>query len=116
MSKYRGADPSPELVRAARVSDVPAGGMVCVEIDRRDVVLVNLDGRLYALECNCPHNGGPLGRGALDSCEGRLMCPWHCWTWDVRTGRAIMPPVSYRVATYEVRVDGDDILVSRVPR
>ena len=116
MSKYRGPDPNPEFVRVGRLDDVPPGRMVRVAVDGRDVALVNLGGTLYALDNNCPHNGGPLAQGRFDPCEGRVTCPWHAWTWEVRTGCAVAPPVSYRVPTYVVRVDGRDILVSRYPR
>ena len=116
MSRYRGPDPEPEFVRVADVDEVPPGGMRCVEVDGRDVALVNLEGTFYALDNNCPHNGGPLAQGRLDAAEGRVVCPWHCWVWDVRSGRAVAPPISYSTPTYAVRVEGRDILVSRYPR
>jgi nitrite reductase/ring-hydroxylating ferredoxin subunit len=113
--RYRGADDSPEFERVARVDDVPPGRMKRVEVDGRDVALINLDGTLYAIDNNCPHNGGPLAQGTLDASNGRVTCPWHAWTWDVRTGKAITPPISYRTITYPVRVEGQDVLVSRRP-
>lgn len=115
MSRYRGPDESPEFVPVARVADVPPGRMKRVEVDGRDVALVNLDGAFFALDNNCPHNGGPLAQGSLDACAAQLTCPWHAWTWDVRTGRAVAPPVGYRAVTYPVRIDGDAVLVSRRP-
>ena len=104
-----------EYVRVARLDDLPPGQMRRVEVDGRDVALVNLDGSLYAIDNNCPHNGGPLARGTLDQRSGQVTCPWHAWTWDVRTGRAVTPPIGWRAVTYAVRVVGRDILVSRRP-
>jgi nitrite reductase/ring-hydroxylating ferredoxin subunit len=43
--------------------------------------------------------------------EGTVTCPWHGWTYDVRTGKAIVPPVGIRVPVYEVRVEGQDVYV-----
>jgi 3-phenylpropionate/trans-cinnamate dioxygenase ferredoxin component len=116
MSRYHGPDPEPELVRVAAVDELGPGAMKRVEVDGRELVLVNLDGELYAVDNACPHNGAPLAQGQLRPREGRLVCPWHAWTWDVRDGRAITPPVRFRVATYLVRVEGQDVLVSRTPR
>lgn len=95
--------------------DLPPGRVARVELDGRGIALVNLDGVFYALDNNCPHNGGPLAQGRLEA-DDCLRCPWHGWTWDVRTGRAVTPPVAYRVLTHQVRVEGDDVLVSRRPR
>ena len=116
MSKYRGPDPNPEFIRVGRVDDIPPGAMVQVDVDGREVVVMNLDGTFYALDNQCPHNGGPLDQGRFDSSDGRVTCPWHAWTWDIRTGQAISPPVSYRTPTYAVRVEGSDLLVSRYPQ
>lgn len=116
MARYRSDDSAPEFVPVARVEDVPPGQMRRVEVDGRDVVLVNLAGTFYAIDHNCPHNGGPLARGRLDACNGWITCPWHAWTWDVRTGRAVAPPVTYRALTYAVRVEAGRVLVSRQPR
>jgi nitrite reductase/ring-hydroxylating ferredoxin subunit len=68
----------------------------------------NVEGGLYALGGTCPHAGGPLGEGQIEG--GTLICPWHAWEYDCRTGvngfdeDVVLP-------TYAVRVDGDDILI-----
>ena len=54
----------------------------------------------------CPHRGGPLANGRLD---GHVVaCPWHGWTFDVRTGRPDHPG-EHGVAAYEVQVRRSDI-------
>ena len=72
MSKYRGPDPNPEFIRVGRVDDIPPGAMVQVDVDGREVVVMNLDGTFYALDNQCPHNGGPLDQGRFDSSDGRV--------------------------------------------
>ena len=42
------------------------------------------DGGFVAHTTVCPHWGGPLGDAPLES--GRLICPWHGYRFDVRTG------------------------------
>jgi nitrite reductase (NADH) small subunit/3-phenylpropionate/trans-cinnamate dioxygenase ferredoxin subunit len=114
--RYRAEDQPSDFVRVARRSEVPPGSVICVQVDGHDVALANLDGSFYAVDNNCPHNGGPLSKGWLNSRRGALSCPWHAWNWDLRSGRALDPPVDYRVLTYQVRVEGEDVLVSRRPR
>lgn len=85
------------------------GALKTVEVEGRDLVVVCVDGRFYALDNRCPHLGGPLGRGRV---EGRsIVCPWHGWKWDVKSGRAIWPEVSWRVFSYPVRVEDGRVLV-----
>jgi nitrite reductase/ring-hydroxylating ferredoxin subunit len=108
-------DDRSDFVQVARADELAPGQMKRVEVDGRDVALVNLDGTFFAIDNNCPHNGGPLARGSLDTSTGHLTCPWHAWTWDVRSGRAVAPPVGWRAITYRVRVEGGQVLVSRRP-
>ena len=74
----------------------------------RIVALYHCDGQFYALDGVCPHQGGPLGKGAVTNCI--VTCSWHGWQFDVRTGRHqinshIVQP------RFEVRVEGEWILV-----
>jgi nitrite reductase (NADH) small subunit len=39
-----------------------------------------------------------------------VVCPWHSWTFNVRTGVAEFP-VQQRVAVFPVKVVGEDVLV-----
>jgi nitrite reductase/ring-hydroxylating ferredoxin subunit len=62
----------------------------------------------FALDNSCLHRGGPLGEGALEGFD--VVCPWHGWTYDVRTGSfEVIPPL--RVRTYPVRKEGDSVVV-----
>jgi 3-phenylpropionate/trans-cinnamate dioxygenase ferredoxin subunit len=97
------------FVKAARADEIPLGQKKIVEVDGTLVVVVNLDGVLYAVEDVCTHDGGPLGEGKLDGCE--LICPRHGARFDVRTGAATRMPAIAPAPTYEVRVQDGDVLV-----
>jgi nitrite reductase/ring-hydroxylating ferredoxin subunit len=73
------------------------------------VALFNVGGRIFATSNICLHRGGPLGQGMLTDHE--VMCPWHAWTWDVRTGENTANP-TLRMETYEVKVEDGAVLVS----
>jgi 3-phenylpropionate/trans-cinnamate dioxygenase ferredoxin subunit len=100
----------PKYIRVASVTEIPPGDKKIVEVDGVLIVLVNLDGQLYAVEDVCTHDGGPLGEGRLDGCE--LICPRHGARFDVRTGAATLMPAIEPAPTYEVRVQDGDVLVA----
>ena len=105
--------PRPPFVKVAILGEVPSGTVKHIKVHDKPMALCNVDGNLHAVNAVCPHMGGPLGSGKLEGCV--LTCPWHGWTFDVRTG---LPdhPGGHTVAAYEVRVEGEDILVGWIKR
>ena len=96
------------FVGVARLEELPQGTSKIVWIDNRTVALFNVNGTVYATDNNCPHSGGPLGKGTLD---GEVVtCPWHMWEFNVRTGINVFSPEE-RIETYQVIVRGGRILV-----
>ena len=51
--------------KAVKVSAVPVGEAVVVEVDDEEVALCNVGGEIYAVANLCTHDGGPLGEGSL---------------------------------------------------
>src|SRR5438552_18103637 len=96
------------FVRVAKATEVPPGTGRVVVVQGFPVALFNVDGRFYATSNVCLHRGGPVGEGDLDGTI--VTCPMHGWEYDVRTGANTINPAA-RLKTYEVRVEGDDILV-----
>jgi 3-phenylpropionate/trans-cinnamate dioxygenase ferredoxin subunit len=97
------------FVKAARVSDVPAGRAITVEVNEEDIALCNVGGELYAVANVCTHDGGPLGEGHL---YGDLIeCPRHGARFDVKSGAVKSLPAIMPIDTYPIKVEGDEILV-----
>ena len=94
-------------VRVASVSDIPPGSGKAVSVDGRWFALFHdPQGGFHATDDSCPHQGASLGEGTYH--EGRVICPWHGWVFDVRTGACLLVPVVH-VACYATRPVGDDI-------
>ena len=92
----------------ARPEDIPPGTGRVVNVDGRLVALFNCSGAYYAIDNQCPHRGGPLGKGTV---EGQtVVCPWHGWSFDVTSGVNI-DTGRIRVACFEVAVEGGVIQV-----
>lgn len=97
-----------EFVRVARVGDIPPGSGRTVYLGATSVALFNVDGQFFAIQDNCPHEDGSLGEGTL--CGRVVTCPVHAYEFDVTSGECLTEEV-YRVERFEVRVDGEDILL-----
>jgi nitrite reductase (NADH) small subunit len=97
-----------EFHKVAQLSEVPVGQSKLVMLNNKAIVLFNIDGKLYALHNLCPHEGGPLNEGRV---KGHVVaCPWHDLAFDVRNGQGI-DGGGYCVGSYEVRLEGSDIMV-----
>ena len=99
----------PNWTRIAAVDDCPPGEARELLVEDRIIALFQVDGRFYALDGICPHQGGPLGRGTL--CGGIVTCPWHGWQFDVTTGRH-QAKGALRQPSFPVKVEGQDIFVA----
>jgi len=96
------------LVRVASLRQVPPGEVIEVTVEGVRYAICNVDGRVHALSGDCLHRGGPLGYGRMNGYQ--VVCPWHLWEFDCRTGAYDRNP-EIRLPTYPVRVEGDDILI-----
>ena len=97
------------FVRAASVDDIPEGRAIVVDVDGDSLALARVDGSVYCIDNICTHDGGPLGEGELDGTA--LECPRHGARFDVCTGRALSFPAVVPVNTYDVKIEGQDVLV-----
>lgn len=95
-----------ELVRVGPVDDLAPGmrRRVTIPGTRRTIlVLIERDG-VYALENACPHHGSTFDGGAVTPTH--VVCPWHQWRIDFRTGECFHNPF-VKTPTYPVvTVDG----------
>ena len=98
--------------KVANKKDLQEGGLLKVEPDGKSIVLSMVNGKVYAMDSVCTHEGGPLEDGILDGYE--VECPWHGSKFDVTTGEVRNPPASEAEPTYKVKVEEatGDILIS----
>ena len=95
-------------VRVGQVTDLPAGEGRVVDAEGKALALFNVDGVFYALDNACSHRGGPLGEGEIEGAV--VVCPWHAWRWDVKTGANVNNP-AVRMACFPVSLDGGNVFV-----
>jgi glycine betaine catabolism B len=102
---------SQDFVKVANTSDILPSDKKEFEVEGQKICIINIDGRYYAIGSICTHEGGPLADGTLSGYE--IECPWHGSKFDIRTGEVISPPANEPEPAYEVKVDGNNILVRK---
>ncbi len=98
------------FVRVARVADVPKGRTLEVNAGSRNVLLCHTREGWFAVDNVCTHAQAKLSEGRLR--KTKLICPLHGGAFDCRTGAAIGAPAVLPLATYPVRVTGEDVEIA----
>ncbi|GAB2673883.1 non-heme iron oxygenase ferredoxin subunit [Thalassiella azotivora] len=104
------------LQRVCSVSDVPDDtGVLGLEVDGEPVAVVrDVDGQLHAVSNVCSHQYVLLSEGEVEDCA--IECWLHGSRFDLRTGEPTGLPATAPIDVYEIRVDGDDVLVDVTTR
>jgi nitrite reductase (NADH) small subunit len=96
------------FVKVGSLTSLPSGSVTEVTLGENSYAICNIAGELYALDGICPHAGGPLGQGNVQ--DNMVICPWHEWAYDCRTGENDYDP-TVRLDRFVVKTEGDDILI-----
>ena len=97
-------------VHLANTSDLSDGEMKEISVEERKILLARVGDNFHAVSATCPHYGGPLAEGTL--CGTRVMCPWHHAAFNIVSGDLEDPPALDSLVRYDLRVDGDRLLVN----
>lgn len=84
---------------------MPEGGRLVVDVGEKTIGIFRVEGRLYAWENTCAHQGGPVCQGkiiprvtevidaggesrgfAFDESSVHIVCPWHGFEYNIKTG------------------------------
>ncbi len=96
-------------VEVGPASEIPEGRARVIGLENGDRVAVYRDGdTVRAITNVCPHQGGPLGEGAV--VDGCVTCPWHGYQFNLEDGTS-PPPYTERIPTYDVRTDAGVVFV-----
>ncbi|XP_002740651.1 Rieske domain-containing protein-like [Saccoglossus kowalevskii] len=92
-----------------RQSSTPAGNLV--HMNGQKIALFRYSHRVYAINEQCPHAGGPLHIGDIEELPGNslcLRCPWHSWKFDLETGKVKHPNGrDIKTVVYPTKIDDD---------
>ncbi|MGH7839999.1 MAG: nitrite reductase small subunit NirD [Candidatus Binataceae bacterium] len=100
------------LIDVGMLDQITPGHGRCVLAGGRQIAVFRLrDGRLFALDNQCPHRAGPLSEGILGldhaSQLEAVVCPFHSYKFALRDGRGLDTELhvhSYAVAVRDGRI------------
>jgi 3-phenylpropionate/trans-cinnamate dioxygenase ferredoxin subunit len=90
------------FARVLSVSEVPPGEKKAIEVAGRSVLICHSNDRVFAVSNICSHASEKLECGRMS--RGWIACPVHGARFELASGRAMNPPATKPIATYEVRV------------
>ena len=100
-----------EFLTTIKTSEVPAGGIVAVDVRGTQVAVANVDGTYYAFDDACTHEQCSLTEmGELAGTT--VTCTCHGSEFDVRTGKVLAPPATVPVKVHATRVEGDALQIA----
>ena len=70
-------------VEVAKVDEIPSGKMKHIEVNGKEIMIANLDGKFYALNNRCSHTNAPLSIGNIQ--DSIVTCPMHEARFDITT-------------------------------
>ena len=99
----------PGFVKVAKTGELSPGDKKLVNIGDQRILLVNVEGRYYAVDEVCSHALAFLSMGQVYNEE--VVCPLHGSAFDIKTGAVLSPPAMDSLAVYPVKVEGEHILI-----
>jgi nitrite reductase (NADH) small subunit len=110
-------------------ADFDDGARMLVETSGIEIGVLLHDGEFHAYENRCMHQGGPVCEGTIlgrveavldadmkmrgeqfSEVTTHLICPWHGFEYDLRTGECAADP-TLSLRRFEVVERGDEIYV-----
>ena len=107
-----------DWISVGHIDDLPEGRVRTVTARTVSICLSHFEGEWAAMDNHCPHQGGPLGEGSIETgVDGEcwIRCPWHGWDFHPLTGA---PPGGHEDSgqtLYPVNIRGGEIFVGLEP-
>ena len=89
-------------MQACGVNELTEGVGRVVTVGGKSIAVFRHEGRIVAVDAECPHEGGPLQEGTIE--DGCVVCPWHAYRFDAATGRCDTDP-ALSVKTYPASIE-----------
>jgi 3-phenylpropionate/trans-cinnamate dioxygenase ferredoxin component len=99
-------------VRVCSVKDVDAGSARRFDVDGRRLCVVHIGDEFYVIDDTCSHADYSLSEGDVWEDEREIECPKHGSTFSLVTGEPETLPATQPVPVYDVKIDGDDVVVA----
>ena len=97
------------FVKVATVDEIPEGSFKAFRMQHHRFIVAHITDGFFAVADECSHDAAPISQGELYGDD--IVCPRHGARFDLATGAVKSPPAVAPIDTYEVKIEGADILV-----
>lgn len=101
-----------QWIKGTSSDELKKNGRSVIRQGARQIALLQHEGRVYAVDNRCPHEGYPLSEGSIQPGTCLLTCNWHNWKFDLNTGETLLG--EDHVNVYETRVQ-DGVVWIAIP-
>ena len=84
------------------VNELPPDNGRVISVGHISILLINVNGEVFAVENLCPHDGGELHEGSVEGTN--VICPRHGARFCLRTGEVLAPPATEDIDSFPTRV------------
>ena len=99
-------------LRVCSVKDIEAGSAKRFDVDGQRLCVVRIGDNFYVIDDTCSHADYSLSEGDVWEDEREIECPKHGSTFSLETGEPATLPATQPVRVYDVKIDGDDVVVT----
>lgn len=92
-----------QWINAGREDGLAEGQSKSIAVGRRMIALIHSDGKFYAIEDICTHDGAELTGGEIEGAE--IICPRHGARFCLRTGEALTPPAYEPIRVFDTKIE-----------
>ena len=83
---------------------------VAIEVNGTAVCVTRVGDEVFAIADTCTHSEASLSEGEVTGTK--IECWLHGAEFDLRTGQALTPPATEALKTFNVKRDGNKVVIS----
>jgi nitrite reductase (NADH) small subunit len=117
---------SKNRVNVGQVDEFPVGKCRIMKIGDVEIGVVRLaNGEMHAVRNRCPHKGAPICKGIVGGTwpptpvgsldferDGEvLVCPWHGYEYDLKTGMELYHERPTKLTKYQTSIESGSVIV-----
>ena len=92
------------------LDQIAEGKPVRIEKDGKTICVARVGDEVFAVADTCTHSEASLSEGEITG--GKIECWLHGAEFDLRTGKALTPPATEALKTFNVKRTGNQLTIT----
>ena len=98
-----------EFKKLCKLSEIQNGEMKNMLVDGKNILLSNINNKIFATGGQCTHEEVNLEDGFIVGED--ITCPLHLSKFNLKTGKALNPPAIDELAVYNIKIQDEEIYI-----